>query len=105
VRFFSSLLSKNGLQRIAGSGPIGLGENSARGQGEGVGRRQARRQPNAPSGKHGRRSSSVDLRHVTRYTLFMSKTFADKRTKDLSDTGRAKRFPPNMAGRAARKLE
>jgi len=35
----------------------------------------------------------------------MIKTFADKRTKDLYDTGRAKRFPPDVAGRAARKLE
>ena len=35
----------------------------------------------------------------------MIKTFADKRTKDLYDTGRANRFPPNIAGRAARKLE
>ena len=35
----------------------------------------------------------------------MIKRFADKRTKDLYDTGRAKRFPPDVAGRAARKLE
>ena len=35
----------------------------------------------------------------------MIKTFADKRTKDLYDTGRAKRFPPDVAGRAARTLE
>jgi proteic killer suppression protein len=35
----------------------------------------------------------------------MIKTFADKRTKDLYDTGRVKRFPPDVAGRAARKLE
>jgi addiction module HigA family antidote len=35
----------------------------------------------------------------------MIKTFADKRTKDLYDTGRAKQFPPDVAGRAARKLE
>jgi proteic killer suppression protein len=33
------------------------------------------------------------------------KTFADKRTKDLYETGKAKRFPPDVAKRAARKLE
>ena len=35
----------------------------------------------------------------------MIKTFADKRTRDLYLTGRAKRFPPGVASRAARKLE
>ena len=35
----------------------------------------------------------------------MIKTFADKRTQDLYETGRAERFPPDVAGRAARKLE
>jgi len=35
----------------------------------------------------------------------MIKTFADKRTMDLYLTGRAKRFPPDVASRAARKLE
>lgn len=35
----------------------------------------------------------------------MIKTFADKRSKDLYDTGKAKRFPPDVAKRAARKLE
>jgi proteic killer suppression protein len=33
------------------------------------------------------------------------KTFADKRTKDLYETGKAKRFPSDVAKRAARKLE
>jgi proteic killer suppression protein len=33
------------------------------------------------------------------------KTFADKRTQDLYLTGQAKRFPPDVARRAARKLE
>ena len=42
---------------------------------------------------------------MTRYILLMIKTFADKRTKDLYDTGRAKRFPSDVAGRAARKIE
>jgi len=35
----------------------------------------------------------------------MIKTFADKRTQELCLTGKAKRFPPDVAGRAARKLE
>jgi proteic killer suppression protein len=35
----------------------------------------------------------------------MIKTFADKRTQELYLTGRAKRFPPDAASRAARKLE
>ena len=35
----------------------------------------------------------------------MIKTFADRRSYDLYITGRAKRFPPDVAGRAARKLE
>jgi proteic killer suppression protein len=33
------------------------------------------------------------------------KTFADRRTKELYETGKAKRFPPDVAKRAARKLE
>jgi len=32
-------------------------------------------------------------------------TFADKRTKNLYETGEAKRFPADVAKRAARKLE
>lgn len=35
----------------------------------------------------------------------MIKTFADKRTHELYLTGKAKRFPPDVASRAARKLE
>lgn len=35
----------------------------------------------------------------------MIKTFADRRTGELFTTGFAKRFPPDVAGRAARKLE
>jgi toxin HigB-1 len=42
---------------------------------------------------------------VTRYIFLVIKTFADKRSKDLYDTGRANRFPSDIAGRAARKLE
>ena len=35
----------------------------------------------------------------------MIKTFADKRTKDLYESGKAKRFPADVSKRAARKLE
>jgi proteic killer suppression protein len=35
----------------------------------------------------------------------MIKTFADRRTQELYVTGRSKRFPANVAQRAARKLE
>ena len=35
----------------------------------------------------------------------MLKSFADRRTQDLYVTGTAKRFPVDVAGRAARKLE
>ena len=35
----------------------------------------------------------------------MIKRFADKRTQELYLTAKAKRLPPNVAGRAARKLE
>ncbi len=35
----------------------------------------------------------------------MIKAFADKRTQELYLTGKAKHFPPDVARRAARKLE
>lgn len=35
----------------------------------------------------------------------MIKTFADRRTQEPYTTGKAKRFPADIAGRAARKLE
>ena len=35
----------------------------------------------------------------------MIKTFADRRTRELYETGKAKRFPPDVAKRSARKLE
>ena len=35
----------------------------------------------------------------------MIKTFADRRTKELYEAGKAKRFPADVAKRAARKLE
>jgi proteic killer suppression protein len=43
--------------------------------------------------------------HVTVYVWRMIKTFADKRTQDLYVIGSAKRFPSDVAGRAARNLE
>ncbi|MFO7692376.1 MAG: type II toxin-antitoxin system RelE/ParE family toxin [Vicinamibacterales bacterium] len=42
---------------------------------------------------------------MTRYTRLVIKTFADQRTKDLYDSGRARRFPPDVAARVIRKLE
>ena len=42
---------------------------------------------------------------MTRYICGVIKTFADKPTKDLYETGKAKRFPADIAKRAARKLE
>lgn len=35
----------------------------------------------------------------------MIKTFADKHTKSLYETGKSKKFPPDILARAARKLE
>lgn len=35
----------------------------------------------------------------------MIKTFADRRTQELYAKGKAKRFPPDVAKRASRKLE
>lgn len=35
----------------------------------------------------------------------MIKDFADKRTRDLYETGQARRFPPDVASRASRKLD
>ena len=35
----------------------------------------------------------------------MIKSFADRRTRDLFLTGQAQRFPPDVARRAARKLD
>jgi proteic killer suppression protein len=42
---------------------------------------------------------------VTRYNHPMIKTFADKQTQQLYLTGKARRVPPDVAKRAARKLE
>ena len=43
--------------------------------------------------------------HVTDYTQIMIKTFADRHTQELYAMGKSKRFPPDVARRATRKLE
>jgi proteic killer suppression protein len=43
--------------------------------------------------------------HASRYTSGVIKTFADKRTKELYESGKSKRFPPEIWERAVRKLE
>lgn len=35
----------------------------------------------------------------------MIKTFADKRTREVYETGKSKRFPPDLARRVRRRLE
>ena len=49
--------------------------------------------------------TEVDWCHVPRYTSGVIKTFADKRTKELYQTGKSKRFPPDMWERALRTLD
>lgn len=53
----------------------------------------------------GGKRSQIDKRHVTEYNPGVIKSFADKRTQELYTTGKAKRFPADIAKRAARKLE
>jgi proteic killer suppression protein len=48
---------------------------------------------------------SLDKCHVTIYIQIMIKTFADRHTKELYETGRSKRLPPVVWRRALRKLE
>jgi proteic killer suppression protein len=48
---------------------------------------------------------AIDIRHVTLYTWFLIRTFADRHTKELYDTGKSKRFPSAIWKRALRKLE
>ncbi len=43
--------------------------------------------------------------HVTHYTWSVIKSFADRRTQELYASGKAKKVPPDVAKRAARKLE
>ena len=47
----------------------------------------------------------VNNRHVTSCTWRVIKTFADRHTRELYVTDRSKRFPPDIARRARRKLE
>lgn len=42
---------------------------------------------------------------MTRYNDLVIRSFADKRTEELFVTGVARRLPPDVATRAARKLE
>jgi len=42
---------------------------------------------------------------VTRYSIDVIKTFADRHTQHLYTTGKSRRFPPEIARRAVRKLE
>jgi proteic killer suppression protein len=42
---------------------------------------------------------------VPHYTSCVIKTFADRRTKELYETGKSKRFPTEVWERAARKME
>jgi proteic killer suppression protein len=47
----------------------------------------------------------IDICHVTEYNSFVIKTFADGYTRDLYETGKSRRFPPEIMRRALRKLE
>jgi len=50
-------------------------------------------------------SFNLDKRHVTRYNFVVIKTFADKHTQELFETGKSKRMPPDLIKRAIRRLE
>ena len=50
-------------------------------------------------------SINLDKRHVTRYDFVVIKTFADKHTEELFQTGKSKRIPPDLIKRAIRRLE
>jgi len=47
----------------------------------------------------------IDICHVTDYNSLVIKTFADGRTRDLYETGKSRRFPPEIMRRARRRLE
>jgi len=49
--------------------------------------------------------SIVDKRHVTNYARCVIRTFADRHTQELYARGKSRRFPPDIARRAMRKLE
>jgi proteic killer suppression protein len=57
------------------------------------------------TGKTVERMKRLDTCHVTRYKGSMIKTFFDKHTKDLYETGKSKKFPPDLLRRAIRRLE
>lgn len=62
----------------------------------------------APRGREIRAQGVIaplDTRHVTGYFCRVIKTFADKHTHELYATGKSRRFPPDIAKRATRKLE
>ena len=44
-------------------------------------------------------SRPIDIRHVTRYTVSVIKTFADVHTRDLYATGKSRRFPAHILKR------
>jgi len=64
-------------------------------------------QRRAPSARPHRfhKELSLDMRHVTRYTAPVIKTFADRHTQELFATGRSSRLPPEITRRARRKVE
>lgn len=47
----------------------------------------------------------VDVCHVTRYIIPVIKTLANRLTQELFGKGKVRGFPPDVATRAARKLE
>ena len=47
----------------------------------------------------------LDKCHVFRYTFPVIKTFIDKHTQELYETGKSKRFSPDILKRALRRLE
>ena len=54
---------------------------------------------------HVHKSLPLGTRHVTRYTVLVIKTFADRHTQELFATGRSTRLPPEITRRARRKVE
>ncbi len=58
-----------------------------------------------PHSSHAVIHPPIDMCHVTDYTWRMIKTFADKETLELYETGKSKRLPPDIRKRAMRRLE
>ena len=65
----------------------------------------ARPAPRVQWGLWPRPPLTVVLRHVTRYTVLVIKTFADRHTQELFATGRSTRLPPEITRRVRRKVE